>query len=83
MSLNFSKINKDKTNENKTNENNTNENNTNVHNKLSLVNTLPLTISSVLSAGFLFYSVPPNSNDIYFLLGMDSYSGKWCDFGGR
>lgn len=37
----------------------------------------------VLSAGFLFYSHPPNSNNIYFLLGMDNYNGKWSDFGGR
>jgi len=37
----------------------------------------------VLSAGFLFYSHPPHSDDVYFLLGMDEYNGKWSDFGGR
>lgn len=37
----------------------------------------------ILSAGFLFYSHPPNSNNIYFLLGKDDYNGKWSDFGGR
>lgn len=41
------------------------------------------TNSNVLSAGFLFYAFAPDSNHIYFLLGMDKYSGKWCDFGGR
>lgn len=38
---------------------------------------------NVLSAGFLFYSHPPNSDNIYLLLGMDDYNGKWSDFGGR
>jgi hypothetical protein len=42
-----------------------------------------MTETCVLSAGFLFYSHPPNSNNIYFLLGMDDYNGKWSDFGGR
>ena len=37
----------------------------------------------VLSAGFLFYSHPPNSTNIYFLLGKDDYNNKWSDFGGR
>lgn len=37
----------------------------------------------VLSAGFLFYSHPPDSDNIYILLGMDDYNGKWSDFGGR
>lgn len=38
---------------------------------------------NVLSAGFLFYSHPPDSEDVYFLLGMDDYNYKWSDFGGR
>jgi len=37
---------------------------------------------SVLSAGYVFYSYPPNSTNVFFLLGMDSYRGKWSDFGG-
>jgi hypothetical protein len=41
------------------------------------------TTDHVLSAGFLFYSRPPQSEDIYFLLGMDDYNNKWSDFGGR
>jgi hypothetical protein len=36
----------------------------------------------VISAGVLFYSFPPNSEDVYFLLGMDSFGGKWSEFGG-
>jgi hypothetical protein len=40
-------------------------------------------IVHVLSSGFLFYSHPPNSNNIYFLLGKDDYNNKWSDFGGR
>lgn len=40
-------------------------------------------VSNVLSAGFLFYSHPPDSEDVYFLLGMDDYNCKWSDFGGR
>ena len=39
--------------------------------------------STTLSAGFIFFSQPPNSDDWYFLLGLDDYTGKWSDFGGR
>jgi len=42
-----------------------------------------MTDTNVLSAGFLFYSHPPNSEDMYFLMGMDDYNSKWSDFGGR
>jgi hypothetical protein len=39
--------------------------------------------TEVLSAGFIFYSYAPDTNNVYFLLGMDDYSNKWSDFGGR
>ena len=41
------------------------------------------TVIHAISAGFVFYSQPPNSDDWYFLLGMDDFNGKWSDFGGR
>ena len=41
------------------------------------------TATTTLSAGFVFFSQPPKSDDWYFLLGLDDYSGKWSDFGGR
>jgi hypothetical protein len=42
-----------------------------------------------LGAGVLCYSIPPDSEEIFFLLGRESGEGKnfvrkcWCDFGGR
>jgi len=66
----------------------------NNNNNNNITNTTPLPISPyflnysggqdcVLSAGFLFYSFPPRSHDVYFLIGMDAYNNKWSDFGGR
>ena len=50
-----------------------------LHHSSTVENKTPTT----LSAGFVFFSQPPNSNDWYFLLGFDDFSEKWSDFGGR
>jgi len=58
-------------------------NTTDTTEKTNTTDTADTSDTSVLSAGFLFYSHPPNSEDMYFLMGMDNYNGKWSDFGGR
>jgi hypothetical protein len=39
-------------------------------------------MNHTISSGILFFSAPPNSTNIYFLLGMDNNNERWSDFGG-